>query len=89
VLAFSTFANFRQKPENHRNKPDEHSERFKMSLHRACGLSAQSERLQAVVKETELLLGYSTACRETQPCTFFSKKYDFIKETSAFIRFAS
>lgn len=85
MLAFSTFANFRLKAENHRNKP----ERFKMSLQRACGPSAQSDRLQAVVKETDLLLVYLIAYRETKPFTFFSKKYDFIRETSAFIRFVS
>lgn len=59
------------------------------SLQRAYGLSAQSGRLQAVAKETDLLLVYSTAYREKKPCTFFSRNYDFIKETSAFNRFAS
>lgn len=34
------------------------------SLQRACGLSAQSGRLQAVAKEIDLLLVYLTAYRE-------------------------
>lgn len=36
-----------------------------------------------------LLLLCSTPCWETKPCTRFSKKYDFIKEISTVIRFAS
>lgn len=71
MLAFPTqFFKFLIEVRQTRCKPEDHSERLK-----ACGPSAQSQRLQIVVKETNLLLVYLTAYSEMKAWTFFSKKY--------------